>query len=309
VEVAVRPSTGLKLRETANTVYRVLQFSSYTDTNGPYEVSITNASPAVLKVLATVTTIATNVCTTSQNHKLRIGDKFIPTSTANNFVIGTTYYVISVPEYNQFTVSLSPGGSTFALVDGAGLIIKGSKTHKLIENYTLEFTTTGTLPSGLAIATTYFVISSGLTDTEFQLALTKNGSAINTSSAGSGVHSYDMVGLTKTNLRENYDYIDLTLWQPGEYISAAPTGTEVSGITFPASPAVISTTSAHGFSAGDVVVLYNNHSAAIPVTLSTTNAYIAGTNTNKSSVSLATRGVCNILFVSATVAILTGNIT
>jgi hypothetical protein len=63
------------------------------------------------------------------------------------------------------------------------------------------------------------------------------------------------------------------------------------------------------FAAGDVVVVYNNHTAAITITLSTTNAYIAGTNTNKTSVSLATRGVCNILFVSSTVAILTGNIT
>jgi hypothetical protein len=63
------------------------------------------------------------------------------------------------------------------------------------------------------------------------------------------------------------------------------------------------------FAAGDVVVIYNDHTAAITITLSTTNAYIAGTNTNKTSVSLATRGVCNILFVSATVAILTGNIT
>jgi hypothetical protein len=63
------------------------------------------------------------------------------------------------------------------------------------------------------------------------------------------------------------------------------------------------------FAAGDVVVVYNNHTAAITITLSTSNAYIAGTNTNKTSVSLATRGICNILFVSATVAILTGNIT
>jgi len=63
------------------------------------------------------------------------------------------------------------------------------------------------------------------------------------------------------------------------------------------------------FAAGDVVVVYNNHTAAITITLSTSNAYIAGTNTNKTSVSLATRGVCNILFISSTVAILTGNIS
>jgi hypothetical protein len=63
------------------------------------------------------------------------------------------------------------------------------------------------------------------------------------------------------------------------------------------------------FAAGDVVVIYNNHTAAITITLNTTNAYIAGTNTNKTSASLATRGVCNILFISSTVAILTGNVS
>ncbi len=63
------------------------------------------------------------------------------------------------------------------------------------------------------------------------------------------------------------------------------------------------------FAAGDVVVIYNNHTAAITITLNTTNAYIAGTNTNKTSVSLATRGVANLLFISATVCIVTGNVT
>jgi hypothetical protein len=293
VEVAVRPSTGLKLRETADTVYRVLQFSSYTDLNGPYEVSITNASPAVLKVLTTVTDIATNVCTTSQNHKLRIGDKFIPTSTANNFVSGTTYYVISVPEYNQFTVSTSLGGSVFVLIDGAALTIKGVKTHKLLENYTLSFTTTCTLPAGIVSIDTYFVLSSGLTDTEFQIALTKNGTAINTTTAGSGVHRYEQEGLTKTNLRENYDFIDLTLWQPGEFISSAPTGTAVSGITI-ASPAVISTTSAHGFAAGDVVKFTTSApGVSLPTGLSKNSHYhvlAAGLGANDFRVSLGPGG-------------------
>jgi hypothetical protein len=63
------------------------------------------------------------------------------------------------------------------------------------------------------------------------------------------------------------------------------------------------------FAAGDVVVIYNNHTAAITITLSTGNAYIAGTNTNKTSVSLATRGLCNVLFISPTVAVLSGNVT
>ena len=45
---------------------------TYEDNNGPYEVLISNADPAIFKVLTTVTTIASNVYTTSQNHKLKI---------------------------------------------------------------------------------------------------------------------------------------------------------------------------------------------------------------------------------------------
>jgi len=63
------------------------------------------------------------------------------------------------------------------------------------------------------------------------------------------------------------------------------------------------------FAEGDIICVANNHTAAITITCSTTNAYIAGTNTNKSSVSLATRGVASILFLSATACIISGNVS
>ncbi len=63
------------------------------------------------------------------------------------------------------------------------------------------------------------------------------------------------------------------------------------------------------FAEGDVVVVANNHSAAITITCSITTAYIAGTDTDKASVSLATRGLCNILFLSSTACIISGNIS
>lgn len=63
------------------------------------------------------------------------------------------------------------------------------------------------------------------------------------------------------------------------------------------------------FAEGDVVVIANNHTAAITITCSITDAYIGGTNTDKATVSLATRGVANILFLSGTRCIITGNVT
>ena len=63
------------------------------------------------------------------------------------------------------------------------------------------------------------------------------------------------------------------------------------------------------FAAGDAVALFNNTSGAITITLSTTTAYQAGTDTVKTSLSLATRGVANILFISSTVCVVTGNVS
>jgi len=63
------------------------------------------------------------------------------------------------------------------------------------------------------------------------------------------------------------------------------------------------------FAEGDVVLIANNHSAAITITCSISDAYIAGTDTDKASVSLATRGVASIVFLSATRCIITGNVS
>ena len=63
------------------------------------------------------------------------------------------------------------------------------------------------------------------------------------------------------------------------------------------------------FAEGDVVVIVNNHTAAITITCTITDAYIGGVDVDKATVSLATRGVCNILFVSGTRCIITGNVS
>lgn len=247
-DVAVRPSTGLKLRETPDTVYRVLQFTATTDSNGPYEILVNLSTPTIFKVLTTVITINSDVCTTSQNHKLLVGDQFIPTSTANGFTSGTTYYIIEVPNYNQFKVSTSPGGSASTLTNGTGLSIKGVKTHRLIESYTIDLFSTVALPSPLNANITYFVLANDLTETEFSISDTKGGFPIILTNVGTGIHSYNIAGLTLTNLRENYNYIDLTLFSPGEFVSGT-----VAPCTISISNPTVITRNSHGFVAGDVI--------------------------------------------------------
>jgi hypothetical protein len=63
------------------------------------------------------------------------------------------------------------------------------------------------------------------------------------------------------------------------------------------------------FSAGDVVSVFNNTSGNVTITCTITTAYIAGTDSDKATVTLATRGVATILFLSGTVCVITGNVS
>jgi hypothetical protein len=63
------------------------------------------------------------------------------------------------------------------------------------------------------------------------------------------------------------------------------------------------------FAAGDAVIIFNNTTGSITITCTITTAYIAGADTDKATLTLATRGIASILFVSGTVCVVSGNVT
>ncbi len=63
------------------------------------------------------------------------------------------------------------------------------------------------------------------------------------------------------------------------------------------------------FAAGDFISIFNNTSGNITITCTITTAYIAGTDADKATVTLATRGVATILFLSGTVCVINGNVS
>ena len=63
------------------------------------------------------------------------------------------------------------------------------------------------------------------------------------------------------------------------------------------------------FAAGDIVSVFNNTSGNITITCTITTAYIGGTDADKATVTLATRGVATILFLSGTVCVISGNVS
>ena len=63
------------------------------------------------------------------------------------------------------------------------------------------------------------------------------------------------------------------------------------------------------FAEGDAISIFNNTTGNITITCTITTAYIAGTDSDKASVTLSTRGVATILFISGTICVITGNVT
>lgn len=62
-------------------------------------------------------------------------------------------------------------------------------TQTFAAGQAVQFTTTGALPAPLAVNTTYYVISAGLSGSQFEISATVGGTAINTTNAGSGTHT------------------------------------------------------------------------------------------------------------------------
>ena len=119
-----------------------------------------------------------------------------------------------------------------------------------------------------------------------------DGQALKTD--GSNTLSWGSVGfLNVPNVGSKSGSYTLATGDVGKFVQAQ------AGITIPNST----------FSEGDVVSIYNDSSGDITITCSITTAYISGTNTDKSSVTLATRGIATVLFVSGTVCVITGNVS
>ncbi len=63
------------------------------------------------------------------------------------------------------------------------------------------------------------------------------------------------------------------------------------------------------FFAGNAVSIYNDTTGNISINCPITTAYAAGTNTDRASLTLATRGVATVLFINPSLCVVTGNVT
>jgi hypothetical protein len=63
------------------------------------------------------------------------------------------------------------------------------------------------------------------------------------------------------------------------------------------------------FTAGNVISIYNDTTGNISINFPITTAYQAGTNTDKASLTLSTRGIATILFINPSLCVASGNLS
>jgi hypothetical protein len=108
-----------------------------------------------------------------------------------------------------------------------------------------------------------------------------------------GTNKVGTINVPITGTEKTTSYT-LTLDDVGKYVQIGTGGS----VTIPNSV----------FSQGDVISLVNNTSGNRTITCSTSSAYITGINTSKTSVSILTRGIATILFLSSTSCLISGNV-
>jgi hypothetical protein len=150
---------------------------------------------------------------------------------------------------------------------------------------------------------TTFTADQTFNSTRLKLAGSTSGSATLNAPAIAGTNTYTLPPDASTLGYRNVPQsgsdkttsYTLALTDIGEFVGVGTSGS----ITIPNST----------FAAGDIVSIFNNTTGNITITCSITTAYIAGTNTDKDTMTLATRGVATVLFISGTVCVVTGNVS
>jgi len=90
---------------------------------------------------------------------------------------------------DDLTSSASSSSDIVSVSDSGGYIQIESTNHSLDEGDVIRFTTTDTLPKGLALATDYYVVGTPSTNTFF-VSATESGTPIVYTDGGTGTHSW-----------------------------------------------------------------------------------------------------------------------
>jgi hypothetical protein len=207
----------------------------------------------------------------------------IPTTSQLTNLAGGAEIAVNTADKRLFTMNSSSAVVEVG-INPTSLSVANNASINILVSTTATITT---LNSTSSTITTLGSSSANITVLNVSQALTGASATITTILDGSGLIR-NIPQVTKTAA------YSLATTDNGKYIS-----TQSGTITVPNNT----------FAAGNVVSVYNDSANTISLTLSTSSAFIAGTNTNRTGAALATRGVCTVLFINPSLCIVTGNVT
>ena len=291
--------------------------------------AITGSATVDFATDADVTITLTDVNTTqaARNLRLNITESSSGIGSVRNLILGSgcqieKFYLINNTGTGAKTIK-NTSGTGISVAAGKSALVYNNGTN-VVEaitqfNGTIALATgvSGTLPVGnggtgastlaganIAVinATNTFSAVQTFNSGNLKLAGSSSGTSVINAQAAAGTTVMTLPTITSTLGYLNLPAVGtktapytLATTDVGKYVQLGASG----AITIPDAT----------FAEGDAVSIFNNTSGAITITCTISTAYIAGTDTDKATVSLATRGVCTILFISGTTCVITGNVT
>lgn len=215
------------------------------------------------------------------------------------YVIGTEHRTYECTLAHQ-SVSASVTGSTATISNGTPCVVTwGDSTYK--DGTAIVFSTTGSLPTGLTVGTTYYIRNRETVNppnkTQFNLAATFGTDAplINTTTAGSGTHKLSVTSTAPSQRLTGTDPLWLDLGPTERWAmfdTFVSTGTsQTAGVTVTmtiASPCVV-TWNSHGLPNGSTLRFATTGALPTGLTAGTTY-YVINTTTNTFQLSATLSG-------------------
>jgi hypothetical protein len=166
---------------------------------------VANATPAYYDLTGVDNSAGTYLANTTLSSGISAGATTIPLTSTSGISSGNAVGILQdngevfwgtvngAPAGGNITLSVSSSWTSTATITNASPAVIGCSNHNLVVGDPVRPSTTDTLPAGITAGNIYYVIASNFTTGQYSISATPGGAAINTSSAGSGTHSFSKV--------------------------------------------------------------------------------------------------------------------
>jgi len=277
---ATAPTSGQVLTATSSTA---ATWQTPTSSGGTV-TSVAATVPAFLSVSGSPITSSGTLAISLSGTALPVANGGTGTTTPS--LVAGTNVTIGGTWPNQTVNASGGGGGSVISVSGTAPVVSSGGTTPVISMAAATTSVNGYLTN------TDWNTFNGKYSTGGALGTPSSGTLTNCTADGTNAVGYKNIPQTGSDKTTAYT---LVTGDVGKYVGVGTSGS----IVVPTST----------FANGDAISVYNNTTGNITITTSAPTAYIAGTNTVKTSITLATRGIATILFVSSTVCVVTGNVS